>query len=56
MHAVVRSWQSRGLVYVVGALEDIVGPQAIPSLLEPPGDGPVVLEGIVEACPYPCFY
>ncbi len=53
---VVRSWWSGHLVYVVGALEDVVGPQAISSLLEPPGDGPVVLEGVVEARPDPRFY
>ena len=25
-------------------------------MLEPVGDGPVVFEGVVEACPYPRFY
>ena len=49
---VVRSWWSGGLVYVAGALEDVVGSWAVSSLLEPSGDGPVVLEGVVEARPY----
>jgi len=38
----------------VRALKDVVGPWTIPSLLEPlepPGNRPVVLEGVVEARP-----
>ncbi len=48
---VVRSWWLRGLIHVAGALEDVVQPQAVSSLLRPPGDCPVVLEGVVEARP-----
>ncbi len=44
------------LVYIAGALEDVVGPRSISPLLEPAGDGPVVLEGVVEARPDLCFY
>ncbi len=53
---VVRSGWSACLVYVVGALEDVVGSRSVSPLLEPAGDGPVVLEGIVEARPHSCFY
>src|SRR6266403_423882 len=48
---VVRSWWSGGLVYVAGAFEDVVRARAISPLLEPPGNHPVVLEGVVEARP-----
>src|SRR6266403_4179363 len=44
------------LVYIAGALEDVVGPRSISPLLEPAGDGPVVLEGVVEARPDLRFY
>ncbi len=54
--SVVRSWWSGGLVYIAGAFEDVVGSWAISSLLEPPGDGLVVFEGVIEACPYSCLY
>ncbi len=50
---VIWSWWSGGLVYVAGALEDVVGSQAISSLLEPSGDSSVVFEGIVEVHPHP---
>ena len=53
---VVRSSQSACLVHVAGAFEDIVGAQPVSSLLEPAGNGPVVFEGVVEACPDPHFY
>src|SRR6266403_3429655 len=53
---VVWSVGSARLVHVVGALEDVIGPWSVSSLLEPAGDGPVVFEGVVEACPYPRFY
>src|SRR6266478_10067303 len=48
---VVWSVGSARLVYVAGALEDVVGPWPVSPLLEPAGDGPVVLEGVVEARP-----
>ncbi len=44
------------MVYVAGALEGVVGARPISSLLEPSGDGLVVLEGIVEVCPDSCLY
>src|SRR6266403_1665238 len=53
---VVWSVGSARLVYVAGALEDVVGPWPVSPLLEPAGDGPVVLEGVVEARPHPRFY
>ena len=53
---VIRSSWSTRLVYVPGALEGVVGPWAVPPLLQPAGDGSVVFEGVVEARPYPCFY
>ena len=53
---VIGLWQSGGLVHVAGALEDVVGSWAISSLLEPPGDGLVVFEGVIEARPYLCLY
>ena len=48
---IVWSWWSGGLVYIVGALKDVVGARPISPLLEPPGDGPVVFEGVVEVHP-----
>ena len=48
---VIQSGWSACLVYVVGALEDVVGARPISRLLEPAGDGPVVFEGVVEARP-----
>src|SRR6266446_1977674 len=53
---VVWSVGSARLVYVAGALEDVVGTWSVPPLLEPAGDGPVVFEGVVEARPHPRFY
>src|SRR6266403_5767713 len=53
---VVRSGRSARLVYVVGALEDVVGTRPVSPLLEPTGDSPVVFEGIVEVRPYSRFY
>ncbi len=53
---IVRSGWSSRLVYIMGALKDVVGARPISPLLEPVGDGPVVFEGVVEACPYPRFY
>ncbi len=53
---VVRSGWSGGLVHVAGALEDVVGSQAVSSLLEPSGNRPVVFEGVVEARPYLRFH
>src|SRR6266403_270494 len=53
---VVRSGWSSCLVYIAGALEDVVGPRPVSSLLEPAGNGPVVLEGVVETRSYPCFH
>ena len=44
------------MVYIAGSLEDIVGSRAVPSLLEPSGDNPVVFEGVIEACPDLRFY
>ncbi len=52
---VVRSWRLWGLVYISGPFKDVVRPGAVSSLLEPPGNGPVVFEGVVEACPDLCF-
>ena len=49
--AIVWSWWSGGLVYISGALKNVVGPWAVSSLLEPSGDRPIVFEGVVEACP-----
>ncbi len=48
---VVRSWRLGGLIHVAGALEDVVGARSISPLLEPPGNCPVVFEGIVEVHP-----
>ncbi len=53
---VVWSGWSACLIYVAGALEDVVGSRSVSSLLEPAGDGPVVFEGVVEARPYPRRY
>ncbi len=53
---IIRLWWSGGLIYVAGALEDVVRPRAIPSLLEPLGNRPVILEGVVEVCPDLCLH
>src|SRR6266404_6077934 len=53
---VVWSVGSACLVYVAGALEDVVGPWSVSPLLEPTGDGSVVFEGVIEARPHPCLY
>ncbi len=53
---IVRSGWSSRLVYVAGALEDVVGARSISPLLEPVGDGPVVFEGVVEARPDSRFH
>ncbi|SRR6266403_47858 len=53
---VVWSGWSACLVYIAGALEDVVGTRPVSPLLEPVGDGPVVFEGVVEACPHSRFY
>src|SRR6266404_5604753 len=53
---VVWSGRSAHLVYVAGALEDVVGARPVSPLLEPMGDGPVVFEGIVAARPYSCLH
>ncbi len=53
---VVRSGWSGHLVYIAGALEDVVGSRAVSPLLEPVGDGSVVFEGVVEARPHLRFY
>src|SRR6266446_2463250 len=53
---VVWSVGSARLVYVAGALEDVVGAWPISPLLEPAGDGPVVFEGVVEVRPHPRFH
>ena len=52
MVVVWSGWSAR-LVHISGALEDVVGPWSVSPLLEPTGDSPVVLEGVVEACPDP---
>src|SRR6266446_5686158 len=44
-------WSAR-LVYVAGALEDVVGARSVSPLLEPVGDGPVVFEGVIEVRPH----
>src|SRR6266478_160045 len=46
---VVRSGWSGCLVYVAGALEDVVGARPVSPLLEPAGNSPVIFEGVVEA-------
>src|SRR6266436_360134 len=53
---VVRSGWSARLVHVAGAFKDVVGAWPVSYLLEPAGDGPVVLEGIVEVRPYSRFH
>ena len=53
---VVWSVGSTCLVYVAGALENVVGPWPVSSLLEPAGNGPIVFEGVVEMRPHPRFY
>ncbi len=53
---VVRPGWPTCLVYIPGAFEDIVGPRPVPSLLQPAGNGPVIFEGVVEACPDSRFY
>ena len=53
---IIRSGWSACLVYIVGALEDVVGARSVSPLLEPAGDGPVVFEGVVETRPHPRFY
>src|SRR6266478_5523273 len=53
---VIGSGWSAGLVHIAGAFEDVVGARPISPLLEPSGDGPVVLEGIIEARPHSRFY
>jgi len=53
---VIRSGWLAHLVYIAGALEDVVGPWSVPPLLEPTGNGPVVFEGVVEAHPHSRFH
>src|SRR6266478_6440274 len=53
---VVRSGWSARLVYVAGALEDVVGSRPVSSLLEPVRDRLVVFEGVIEVRPHSHFY
>src|SRR6266403_1152966 len=53
---VVWSGWSGCLIYVMGPFEDVVGSRPVSSLLEPPGNRPVVFEGVVKMCPHPRFY
>jgi len=53
---VVGLWWSGGLSGVARTLERVVGSWAVSSLLEPPGDGPVVFEGVIQMHPHLCLY